>query len=275
MLAGQRDERHDPETGLIYLNARYHDPSIGRFISPDDWDPTIEGVGTNRYAYSANDPVNKSDPNGHASLETIKERAERKAEEEKKKREEEELVKKLYNDFTFEDLEKKDFSKLKGVDDKIRNRVIALRQLSASGLVEPADGAFAVIPGGAGMKFTRALLPKTAGSLLRQNPALAQFGMSLDDLALVANRPINKEGLTSAARALNKHAIGQRSDGTFPKLSGNIADHNKTASQVVDRILRDPNAKFSSLSRGGLQIRSANGQGIRYNSDGSFSGFID
>jgi len=36
-----------------------------RFISPDDWDPTKEGVGTNRYAYSSNDPVNKSDPNGH------------------------------------------------------------------------------------------------------------------------------------------------------------------------------------------------------------------
>ncbi|WP_170855011.1 RHS repeat-associated core domain-containing protein [Xaviernesmea oryzae] len=28
-------------------------------------DPTIQGVGTNRYAYSQNDPVNKSDQNGH------------------------------------------------------------------------------------------------------------------------------------------------------------------------------------------------------------------
>lgn len=36
-----------------------------RFISPDDYDPTKPGVGTNRYAYSGNDPVNKSDPNGH------------------------------------------------------------------------------------------------------------------------------------------------------------------------------------------------------------------
>lgn len=36
-----------------------------RFISPDDWDPTKPGVGTNRYAYSENDPINKSDPNGH------------------------------------------------------------------------------------------------------------------------------------------------------------------------------------------------------------------
>ena len=37
-----------------------------RFISPDTWDPTEPGVGTNRYSYSENDPVNKSDPNGHS-----------------------------------------------------------------------------------------------------------------------------------------------------------------------------------------------------------------
>jgi hypothetical protein len=36
-----------------------------RFVSPDNMDPTLPGVGTNRYAYSQNDPVNKSDPNGH------------------------------------------------------------------------------------------------------------------------------------------------------------------------------------------------------------------
>ncbi|MBA8882035.1 RHS repeat-associated core domain-containing protein [Phyllobacterium myrsinacearum] len=58
-------ERYDRETGLMYLNARYYDPVFARFISPDDWDPTLEGVGTNRYAYASNDPVNKSDPNGH------------------------------------------------------------------------------------------------------------------------------------------------------------------------------------------------------------------
>jgi RHS repeat-associated protein len=41
-------EKHDPETGLMYLNARYYDPVLTRFISPDDWDPTVPGVGTNR-----------------------------------------------------------------------------------------------------------------------------------------------------------------------------------------------------------------------------------
>lgn len=51
--------------GLLYLHARYYDPAIGRFISPDWWDPQKPGVGTNRYAYADNDPVNKADNNGH------------------------------------------------------------------------------------------------------------------------------------------------------------------------------------------------------------------
>jgi len=42
-------------------------PYTGTFISPDDWDPTIAGVGTNRYAYAEGDPVNNSDSNGHCS----------------------------------------------------------------------------------------------------------------------------------------------------------------------------------------------------------------
>ncbi len=58
-------ERFDADTGLTYLNARYYDPVLARFIQPDWWDPTDPAVGTNRYAYSLNDPVNKSDPNGH------------------------------------------------------------------------------------------------------------------------------------------------------------------------------------------------------------------
>jgi RHS repeat-associated protein len=62
---GYIGERSDPETGLLYLNARFYDPEIGQFLSPDTWDPTQPGVGTNRYAYAGNDPVNKSDPNGH------------------------------------------------------------------------------------------------------------------------------------------------------------------------------------------------------------------
>ena len=69
---GYIGERADPETGLLYLNFRYLDPALGRFISPDDWDPTLAGVGTNRYAYAQNDPVNKADNNGHNAWDTFK-----------------------------------------------------------------------------------------------------------------------------------------------------------------------------------------------------------
>lgn len=61
-------EREDDDADLVYLNARYYDPELGLFLQPDWLDVTGQGVGTNRYAYSGNDPVNKSDPGGNAWL---------------------------------------------------------------------------------------------------------------------------------------------------------------------------------------------------------------
>jgi RHS repeat-associated protein len=57
-------ERHDIETGLIYLNARYYDSVLGRFVSADPSDPTVPGVGVNRYAYALNSPIVLLDPSG-------------------------------------------------------------------------------------------------------------------------------------------------------------------------------------------------------------------
>jgi len=58
-------ERFDDGAGLQYLNARYYDPRLAMFIQPDWWEVTQAGVGTNRYSYSFNDPVNGRDPGGN------------------------------------------------------------------------------------------------------------------------------------------------------------------------------------------------------------------
>ena len=73
------NERYDTETGLSYLHARYYDPALGRFLSPDTWDPILSGVDINRYAYALNDPINGSDAGGHAIADNARPDAEERA----------------------------------------------------------------------------------------------------------------------------------------------------------------------------------------------------
>ncbi len=61
-------ERYDADAGLQYLNARYYDPELSLFLQPDWFEVTKAGVGTNRFSYSFNDPVNKFDPSGNKSM---------------------------------------------------------------------------------------------------------------------------------------------------------------------------------------------------------------
>ncbi len=68
---------YDTETGLFYVGARYYDPEIGRWLSPEpnvDAGEFDEGAGLlayNVYAYCANNPVNFYDPSGEAILTCI------------------------------------------------------------------------------------------------------------------------------------------------------------------------------------------------------------
>jgi RHS repeat-associated protein len=60
-----RGYRYDHESGLYYLQSRYYDPSIKRFISADDGiDLGADLLGYNMFQYCANNPVNYADPTG-------------------------------------------------------------------------------------------------------------------------------------------------------------------------------------------------------------------
>ncbi|MEP3890075.1 MAG: RHS repeat-associated core domain-containing protein, partial [Hellea sp.] len=56
----------DKATGLNYMQARYYDPKIGRFLSVDPVSMLQNGKPAqfNRYSYTWNDPINGFDPDG-------------------------------------------------------------------------------------------------------------------------------------------------------------------------------------------------------------------
>ena len=62
-FVGSLGHLSEASTGLIYMRARYYDPSLGRFESED---PALSG--TNWFAYAGSDPVNCVDATGKANV---------------------------------------------------------------------------------------------------------------------------------------------------------------------------------------------------------------
>lgn len=54
----------DDATGLSYMQQRYYDPNIGRFLSSDPVHLGKDGSNFNRYSYVANNPYSGIDPDG-------------------------------------------------------------------------------------------------------------------------------------------------------------------------------------------------------------------
>ena len=63
---------HDAESGFYYLQSRYYDPAIGRFINADG-QIALDGsfLNTNQFAYCGNNPVNQVDPEGEDYLRAL------------------------------------------------------------------------------------------------------------------------------------------------------------------------------------------------------------
>jgi len=59
---------NDPDTGLVYMQARYYDPGTGRFLSVDPSSPSAGNTfNFGRYGYASNNPIANIDPNGKQS----------------------------------------------------------------------------------------------------------------------------------------------------------------------------------------------------------------
>lgn len=58
---------YDTEPQMYYLQSRYYNPEMGRFVSKDDsgYHDSSDPIDSNLYAYVNNNPVINTDPNGH------------------------------------------------------------------------------------------------------------------------------------------------------------------------------------------------------------------
>jgi RHS repeat-associated protein len=90
----------DAQTGMVYMQQRYYDPLLGRFLSVDPVSVSNVGGNFNRYWYANNNPYGFIDPDGRQAKTTSDKSGTQKTpeqiqkeEEEKKKKEEEERKK--------------------------------------------------------------------------------------------------------------------------------------------------------------------------------------
>jgi len=66
---------YDSETGLYYVNSRYYDPAVKRFVNSDDSSIVLDDQGKisqyNLFAYCFNNPANMEDKDGEAAANII------------------------------------------------------------------------------------------------------------------------------------------------------------------------------------------------------------
>ncbi|MBK6277195.1 MAG: RHS repeat-associated core domain-containing protein [Gammaproteobacteria bacterium] len=69
-MRGYTGHEHLDDVGLIHMNGRVHDPSLGRMLSPDPITQSPENAQDyNRYAYVMNNPLRFVDPSGYEGCE--------------------------------------------------------------------------------------------------------------------------------------------------------------------------------------------------------------
>ena len=69
---GFTDHEHLDQSGLVHMNGRVYDPSVGRFLSVDPFIAMPDnGQSINPYSYVMNNPLKFTDPSGYTSQVTM------------------------------------------------------------------------------------------------------------------------------------------------------------------------------------------------------------
>ncbi len=90
---------------------------------------------------------------------------------------------------------------------------------------------------------------------------------------LAEGNKIDRKDIAKAGRSLQKK--GKNPNSVYPKIKGNTQEVNNQGYRILSEILNNPDTTVAGLGRGGVEFRSPNGWGIRYNKNGSFSGFVE
>ena len=236
----------DGATSLTYMQQRYYDQSVGRFLSVDPVTAS-SGTGTNfnRYKYAANNPYRFVDPDGRQEYSPDRSLVERVSDG----------VPSLKWLLSPSDTQ----AVTKG--DMIREQLIFENSQPHSGrdVVFYLATAMSAGTGAAG-----------ARSIARIGAPLSRSEISTRLNA--ANRRLTT-GESVAARKLTQHA--QRS-GYFAEPTGGIAKKNEQANSVLSKILLHRNLVVTRLAKGGVDYRiGKDGPGVRFDADGSFNTFVD
>ncbi len=140
---------------------------------------------------------------------------------------------------------------------------------AAAGLVGP--GAASGI--GVGLTAVRAARAARAAGKAKAAVTAADAGGFSNSALVSSANALDRNGLTRAGRALQKH--GDRPGSVFPRSVGSAESRNAQGLEQVNAILNDPNRTVEVLNKV-INIYGPNGAGgVRYSVSGDFMGFLE
>ena len=106
----------------------------------------------------------------------------------------------------------------------------------------------------------------------------AKIGMNFNsDLLSLSGKVIDRNGLSKAGRALQKHC--NRPKSIFPKMNGSSHKFNQVGQHHLDSILSDPTRKINIWKHRNLgnvvDIQTSSNGGARFSQNGDFIGFLE